>query len=91
MANATPSKPQRIRDPVHGLIVFKGNDDVDQTAWRLLNSREMQRLRRIRQLGFSDLVYPGATHSRLAHSIGVYHTARNLVRLIEDQVEKIDP
>ncbi|UYN94557.1 MAG: HD domain-containing protein [Enhydrobacter sp.] len=73
-----------------GLIVFKGNDDVDQIAWRLLNSREMQRLRRIRQLGFSDLVYPGATHSRLAHSIGVYHTARNLVRLIEGQVEKID-
>ena len=90
MASAAPSKTQRIRDPLHGLIVFKVNDDVDPVAWRLLNSREMQRLRRIRQLGFSDLIYPGATHSRLAHSIGVYHTARNLVRLIEDQVDKVD-
>src|SRR6266478_6420176 len=91
MAGAAPSKTQRIRDPLHGLIVFKGKDDVDQVAWRLLNSREMQRLRRIRQLGFSDLVYPGATHSRLAHSIGVYHTARHLVRLIEEQVPEVDP
>jgi HD superfamily phosphohydrolase len=91
MAGAAPSKTQRIRDPLHGLIVFKGKDDVDQVAWRLLNSREMQRLRRIRQLGFSDLVYPGATHSRLAHSIGVYHTARHLVQVIEEQVPAVDP
>lgn len=91
MAGATPSKTQRIRDPLHGLIVFENKDDVDPVAWRLLNSREMQRLRRIRQLGFSDLVYPGATHSRLAHSIGVYHTARRLVQLIEEQVPKVDP
>ena len=78
---------QRIRDPVHGLIVFGGGNDAhrnetDRIAWRLLNTREFQRLRRIRQLGFSDLVYPGATHSRLAHAIGVYHTARRLVEVI---------
>lgn len=83
-------KTQRIRDPLHGLIVFKRDDVVDQTAWRLLNCREMQRLRRIRQLGFSDLIYPGATHSRLAHSIGVFHTARKLMGLIENQTEKVD-
>lgn len=85
------AKTQRIRDPLHGLIVFKGDDLVDQAAWRLLNCREMQRLRRIRQLGFSDLVYPGATHSRLAHSVGVFHTARRLMGLIESQTSKIDP
>ena len=78
---------QRIRDPVHGLIVFGGGNDAhqnetDRIAWRLLNTREFQRLRRIRQLGFSDLVYPGATHSRLAHAIGVYHTARRLIEVI---------
>ena len=55
---------QRIRDPVHGLILFGRNgdrrrDETDAIAWRLLNAREFQRLRRIRQLGFSDLVFPG--------------------------------
>ena len=79
---------QRVRDPVHGLIVFGGGSDpyqneTDLIAWRLLNTREFQRLRRIRQLGFSDLVFPGATHSRFAHSIGVYHVARQLVDVVE--------
>ena len=81
------NETQRIRDPVHGLVVFGGGNDpyqneTDRIAWRLLNTREFQRLRRIRQLGFSDLVYPGATHSRLAHAIGVYHTARQLIGVI---------
>ena len=83
----TRAMAQRIRDPVHGLIVFGGSgdmhrDETDSIAWRLLNAREFQRLRRIRQLGFSDLVFPGATHSRFAHSIGVYHTARRLAEVI---------
>ncbi len=77
---------QRVRDPVHGLIVFGGRDDrgneIDRIAWRLLDTREFQRLRRIRQLGFADLVYPGATHTRFAHSIGVYHVARRLIAVI---------
>ena len=82
----------RIRDPVHGLIVFgDGNDkaqnETDRIAWRLLNTPEFQRLRRIRQLGFSDLVYPGATHSRFAHAIGVYHTARQLIEVIRRRLE----
>jgi HD superfamily phosphohydrolase len=70
-------KPQRIRDPIHDLIEF-GPSDFEQMVWGLLETPEFQRLRRIRQLGFSELVFPGATHSRFAHSVGVFHTARQL-------------
>jgi uncharacterized protein len=70
-------KSQRIRDPIHDLIEF-GDDDFEQMVWKLLETSEFQRLRRIRQLGFSELVFPGATHSRFAHSVGVFHTARQL-------------
>lgn len=86
----------RIRDPVHGLIVFGGSgdshrDETDRIAWRLLNAREFQRLRRIRQLGFSDLVFPGATHSRFAHCVGVYYTARLLADVIARRRGEPDP
>ncbi len=71
---------QRIRDPVHGLIAFDcPTNEVDRFAWALVNTREFQRLRRIKQLGFSELVYPGASHTRFAHSIGAYQIARKLL------------
>jgi uncharacterized protein len=63
-------KPKVFRDPVHDLIVVP---EEDAFILALLNTREMQRLRRIRQLGVSYLVYPGAEHSRFTHSLGVYH------------------
>lgn len=75
------AKPQRIRDPVHDLIEFS-SDPFEQAMWGLLDTPEFQRLRRIRQLGFSEQVFPGATHSRFAHSVGVFNTARQLVQLI---------
>ena len=76
-------KEQRIRDPVHGLIVFSGAEKFEQLIWSLVNSCEFQRLRRIKQLGFSELVYPGATHTRFSHSVGVFYTARELVGLLQ--------
>ncbi len=79
---------KRIRDPVHGLIVFEENNECDALAWKLLATREMQRLRRIRQLGVSEFTFPGATHTRLAHSIGVFHCARQLVEIIEREMKR---
>lgn len=76
------NKPQRIRDPLHNLIEF-GTTDFEQTLWRVVESPPFQRLRRIKQLGFSEIVYPGATHSRFSHSLGVYHIAKRLVSIIE--------
>lgn len=83
------AKPQRIRDPVHGLIVFN-DEPLDQLAWNLLNTPEFQRLRRIKQLGLSDFVFPGATHTRFAHCIGVFQTARTLVGMIESKSGRRD-
>ncbi len=74
--------PQRIRDPLHNLIEFQC-DEFEKAMWDVIQTRPFQRLRRIKQLGFSDLVYPGATHSRFAHSVGVFHTARLLMTVIE--------
>ena len=70
-------RAQRVRDPLHNVIEFPPNQFED-AMWRVIQTRPFQRLRRIKQLGFSELVYPGATHTRFAHSVGVYHTARTL-------------
>ena len=78
------NKDQRIRDPVHGLVVFSGSDEFEQLIWSLINAPEFQRLRRIKQLGFSELVYPGATHTRFSHCVGVFHTAREIVSRLKN-------
>lgn len=75
-------KPQRIRDPLHNLIEFPA-DEFHDAMWRVIQTRQFQRLRRVKQLGFSELVYPGATHTRFAHSLGVFHTARKLMAVIK--------
>jgi uncharacterized protein len=80
-------KTQRIRDPIHGLIVFNDDGLVDEGVWELLNVAEIQRLRRIKQLGVSEFVFPSASHTRFSHSIGVFHNARRLVGIIEREIE----
>ncbi len=76
---------QRLRDPVHDLIEF-ADTPFERMIWSLLEGPEFQRLRRIRQLGFSDFVFPGATHSRFAHSVGVFHTARLLCSVLKEKL-----
>lgn len=67
-----------LRDPVHGLVAFEG--DFERVALALLATREVQRLRRVRQLGLTSLVFPGAEHSRFAHALGAAHV---MTRLLE--------
>lgn len=74
----------RILDPIHGLIPFHLNDKGDALAWEIINSAVFQRLRRIKQLGFAEFVFPGATHSRFSHSIGVFHLARGLAHKVKE-------
>ncbi len=62
----------RIRDPIHGTITVSDEEKV------VIDSRFYQRLRNVRQLGFGDLAFPGATHTRHAHSLGAMHVASRL-------------
>ena len=72
-----------IRDPVHGFVAI--------TAWEreIINHPCFQRLRRIRQLAWTEMVYPGATHSRFEHSLGVMHLATRMFDAIRDKNEDI--
>lgn len=57
-----------LRDPVHGLVAFESEEE--RIVERLMDTPEVQRLRRIRQLGVASLAFPGAEHSRFAHAVG---------------------
>lgn len=67
-----------FKDPVHNYIHVQ-----DQLIWRLINTPEFQRLRRIRQLGTTYLTFHGAEHSRFSHSLGVYEITRRIISQFE--------
>lgn len=70
-----------VRDPVHGSI------PIHDTEIAILEHPFFQRLRRIKQLGFSEYVFPGATHTRYIHSIGVMHVSTLVFNsLFKDQL-----
>ena len=61
-------KVKIVNDPVYGFIRFP-----EPELMMVIDHPRFQRLRRIKQMGLASLVYPGATHSRLAHSLGACH------------------
>lgn len=61
-----------IRCPIHGFI------ELNEWERDIINQPAFQRLRRIRQLGLTDYVYPGAMHTRFEHSLGVMHVATRM-------------
>ncbi|MFL5594401.1 MAG: HD domain-containing protein [Gemmatimonadaceae bacterium] len=65
-----------LRDPVWN------NIRVDESTLELLDTEVFQRLRYVRQLGWTYLVYPGATHSRFEHALGTYHLSRRTLALL---------
>ena len=72
-----------LRDPVWN------NIRVDELTLRLVDTEVFQRLRYVRQLGWTYLVYPGATHSRFEHALGTHHLSRRTLALLceaEDSV-----
>src|SRR5687768_2343488 len=58
-----------IRDPIHGTL------EISDAEALILESVAFQRLRQIKQLGFAEFSFPGATHNRYLHSVGAAHVA----------------
>jgi HD superfamily phosphohydrolase len=75
-----------IRDSLHG------NLQINELEVKLIDTPQIQRLRRIKQLGFTYLVYPGANHTRFEHSIGAMYLASRLgnnLQLDDDKKEML--
>lgn len=85
-ASAKLAEEKVFKDPVHGYVHVR-----DQVIWDLIATKEFQRLRRIRQLGTTFLVFHGAEHSRFNHSLGVYEIVRRIVDEIFQGRPEWDP
>lgn len=83
-ANKFDMKGKVVRDPVHGLIAIRPEE---RYLLDLVNSPEFQRLRRIRQLGVSNMTYPGAEHTRFSHSLGVLNFAGRILHHLRCRYE----
>ena len=68
-----------IRDPIRKDIYLKDEEK------KILDTKEIQRLRYIKQLGAADFVYPGAVHSRLSHCIGTLHLTQKIIDILNNK------
>ncbi len=75
-----------FRDPLYNYIAFDRH--LDGWLIDLINCREVQRLRRIHQLGVSNFTYPGADHTRFAHSLGVAHLMNMVLNHLQQVADK---
>ncbi|MET3575739.1 HD domain-containing protein [Bhargavaea ullalensis] len=73
-ANEKLKEEKVFKDPVHRYVHVR-----DRVIWDLIATKEFQRLRRIHQLGTTNLVFHGAEHSRFNHSLGVYEIVRRII------------
>ena len=77
-------KEKVFRDPVHNYIPVE-----DELIYDLINSKDFQRLRRIKQLGSSSFTFQGAEHSRFSHCLGVYYLARRVTNIFDKKYSDI--
>ena len=75
-----------INDPVHGFITID-----DELIYNIISHPYYQRLRRIKQMALAYLVYPGAVHTRLHHSLGAYHLMQHAIEELVQKGIEISP
>ncbi len=81
--NRQLNKRKIINDPIYGFVTLP-----DDFIYELINHPYFQRLRRIKQLGLTNLVYPGALHTRFHHAIGAMHLMTEAIKVLQSkQVE----
>ncbi|MFO8236375.1 MAG: HD domain-containing protein [Bacteroidales bacterium] len=78
------NKKKIINDPVYGFINI-----YDEIIYDLIEAPYFQRLRRIKQLGLTHYVYPGATHTRFHHSLGAIHLMQLTIDIIRSKGHEI--
>jgi len=76
--------PYEIRDPIYGFI------QLNELERKIVDHPVFQRLRRIRQLAFTDMVYPSAIYSRFEHSLGVMHLATLMYDSLLSKSKNVD-
>lgn len=78
------NKRKIINDPIYGFVTLP-----DELVYDLINHPIFQRLRRIKQLGLTNLVYPGALHTRFHHAIGAMHLMAEALQVLKSKNVKI--
>ena len=76
-------------DPIHGPIQLNLKNSTDALLAKIINSKEFQRLRRIKQMGLGWFTFHGAEHSRFGHSLGTLHIARSIISKLSKQYPDI--
>ena len=79
-----PNKRKIINDPIYGFVTLP-----DDLVYDLINHPIFQRLRRIKQLGLTNLVYPGALHTRFHHAIGAMYLMTEALQVLKSKDIKI--
>uniref|UniRef100_A0A673M299 HD domain-containing protein n=1 Tax=Sinocyclocheilus rhinocerous TaxID=307959 RepID=A0A673M299_9TELE len=81
--NYQPSLGKIFNDPIYGQI------ELDPPLIKIIDTPEFQRLRHIKQLGGAYLVYPGATHTRFEHSLGMAYLAGRMINILKEKQEDL--
>ena len=77
---ASSNKKKIFNDPIYGFVSIP-----DELHFDIIEHPYFQRLRRIKQVSMTNLVYPGANHTRFAHSLGTMHLMRRAIQLLRDK------
>ena len=86
MKRKTVNKKKIINDPIYGFVTIPS-----ELIYDLINHPYFQRLRRIKQLGLTNLVYPGALHTRFHHAIGAMHLMQEAILTLRQKGTEITP